>query len=66
MNSSPPARWEFIARPLVAMSIIIVLAGFLGDWLVRKGRDERLVGRLSSFGLAIWLPIVQAGIVATR
>jgi hypothetical protein len=48
------------------MSIIIVLAGFLGDWLVRKGRDERLVGRLSSFGLAIWLPIVQAGIVATR
>jgi len=57
----------YSATPLVAMSIIIVLAGFLSDWLVRRGRDERLVRK--SFiiaGLAIGCLIVPAGLVANK
>jgi len=57
----------YSATPLVAMSIIIVLAGFLSDWLVRKGRDERLVRK--SFiiaGLAIGCLIVPAGMVENK
>ena len=57
----------YSATPLVAMSIIIVLAGFLSDWLVRRGRDERLVRK--SFiiaGLAIGCLIVPAGMVENK
>jgi ACS family glucarate transporter-like MFS transporter len=57
----------YSATPLVAMSIIIVMAGFLSDWLVRKGRDERLVRKAFIIaGLAIGCLIVPAGMVANK
>jgi ACS family glucarate transporter-like MFS transporter len=49
------------------MSIIIMAAGFLSDWLVRKGRDERLVRKAFIIaGLAIGCLIVPAGMVANK
>jgi MFS transporter, ACS family, D-galactonate transporter len=57
----------YSATPLVAMSIIIILAGFLSDWLVRKGRDERFVRKAFIItGLAIGCLIVPAGMVANK
>jgi len=57
----------YSATPLVAMSIIILLAGFLSDWLVRKGRDERFVRKAFIIvGLAIGCLIVPAGMVADK
>lgn len=57
----------YSATPLVAMSIIIVLAGFLSDWLVRQGYDERFVRKAFIItGLAIGCLIVPAGLVANK
>ena len=57
----------YSATPLVAMSIIIILAGVLSDWLVKKGRDERLVRKAFIItGLAIGCLIVPAGMVADK
>lgn len=57
----------YSATPLVAMSIIIVLAGFLSDRLVRNGHDERFVRRAFIIaGLAIGCLIVPAGMVADK
>jgi ACS family glucarate transporter-like MFS transporter len=57
----------YSATPLVAMSIIIILAGVLSDWLVKKGKDERLVRKAFIItGLAIGCLIVPAGMVADK
>ena len=57
----------YSATPLVAMSIIIVLAGFLSDRLVRDGHNERLVRKIFIIvGLAIGCLIVPAGMVANK
>ena len=57
----------YSATPLVAMSIIIVLAGFLSDRMVRDGHDERLVRKVFIIvGLAIGCLIVPAGMVVNK
>lgn len=57
----------YSAAPLVAMSAIIVIAGMLSDWLVRRGLDEQLVRKCFIIvGLAIGCLIVPAGMVADK
>src|ERR1700730_1355330 len=57
----------YSATPLVAMSVIIIVAGMSSDWLVRRGRDERLVRKAFIIvGLAIGCLIVPAGMVANK
>jgi len=57
----------YSATPLVAMSAIIVIAGMSSDWLVRRGRDERLVRKTFIIvGLAIGCLIVPAGLVVNK
>jgi ACS family glucarate transporter-like MFS transporter len=57
----------YSATPLVAMSAIIVMAGMLSDWLVKRGRDERLVRKgFIITGLAIGCLIVPAGMVSDK
>src|SRR5260370_21931884 len=54
----------YSATPLVAMSLIIVIAGTLSDWLVKRGRNERVVRKAFIIvGLAIGCLIVPAGMV---
>jgi MFS family permease len=49
------------------MSVIIIAAGVLSDWLVRRGREEKRVRRLFIIvGLAIGCLIVPAGLVSSR
>jgi MFS family permease len=49
------------------MSAIIVLAGVLSDWLVRRGREEKQVRKLFIIvGLAIGCLIVPAGLVSSK
>ena len=53
--------------PFIAMSVIILLAGFFSDWLVRRGRPETSVRKsFIVFGLAIACLIVPAGIVPDK
>jgi MFS transporter, ACS family, D-galactonate transporter len=53
--------------PYLPMSAIIILAGILSDWLVRRGADERKVRKLFIItGLAIGCLIVPAGLVASK
>jgi ACS family D-galactonate transporter-like MFS transporter len=57
----------YSATPLVAMSLIIVIAGTLSDWLVKRGRNERIVRKAFIIvGLAIGCLIVPAGMVADK
>jgi ACS family glucarate transporter-like MFS transporter len=57
----------YSATPLVAMSLIIVIAGTLSDWLVKRGRNERVVRKAFIIvGLAIGCLIVPAGMVADK
>jgi ACS family D-galactonate transporter-like MFS transporter len=57
----------YSATPLVAMSLIIVIAGALSDWLVKRGRNERVVRRAFIIvGLTIGCLIVPAGMVADK
>ena len=57
----------YSATPLVAMSVIIILAGVMSDWLVKQGNDERFVRKAFIIaGLAIGCLIVPAGIVADK
>jgi len=57
----------YSATPLVAMSVIIVMAGLLSDWLVKRGRNERFVRKAFIIvGLAIGCLIVPAGLVADK
>src|SRR5882724_4913364 len=53
--------------PYLPMSGIIVFSGWLSDWLIKRGREERLVRK--SFivvGLAIGCLIVPAGFVTDK
>jgi MFS family permease len=57
----------YSATPLVAMSVIIVVAGMLSDRLVKRGCDERFVRKAFIIvGLAIGCLIVPAGLVADK
>ena len=54
----------YSAAPFLLMSAIIIVAGLLSDWLVRRGRDEKLVRKIFILvGLAIGCLIVPAGMV---
>ena len=55
----------YSAAPFLIMSAIIIASGLLSDWLVRNGREERLVRKiLIIVGLGVGCLIVPAGIVA--
>jgi MFS family permease len=57
----------YSATPLVAMSLIIIIAGTLSDWLVKKGLVEKHVRKAFIIvGLAIGCLIVPAGMVADK
>ena len=57
----------YSATPLVAMSVIIIIAGTLSDWLVKKGFAEKRVRKAFIIvGLAIGCLIVPAGMVADK
>src|SRR5712664_1379275 len=57
----------YSATPLVAMSLIIIIAGTLSDWLVKRGFDEKRVRKAFIIvGLAIGCLIVPAGMVADK
>jgi MFS family permease len=57
----------YSATPLVAMSVIIIIAGTLSDWLVKWGYDEKRVRKAFIIvGLAIGCLIVPAGMVADK
>ncbi len=54
----------YSAVPLVIVSVVILLAGILGDYMVRKGMNEVVARKgLISVGLAIALLIVPAALV---
>src|SRR4030095_7639054 len=57
----------YSAAPFLIMSVIIIASGLLSDWLVRSGREERLVRKVFIIiGLAVGCLIVPAGIVADK
>lgn len=57
----------YSAAPFLIMSAIIIASGLLSDWLVRRGREERLVRKIFIMvGLAVGCLIVPAGIVADK
>jgi MFS family permease len=57
----------YSAAPFLIMSVIIIASGLLSDWLVRSGREERLVRKtFIIIGLAVGCLIVPAGIVADK
>lgn len=57
----------YSAAPFLLMSAIIIVAGLLSDWLVRRGRDERLVRKIFILvGLAVGCLIVPAGMVGDK
>jgi ACS family glucarate transporter-like MFS transporter len=57
----------YSATPLVAMSVIIIIAGTLSDWLVKQGYAEKIVRKaFIILGLAIGCLIVPAGLVADK
>src|SRR5262249_30229539 len=64
---SPGELAVYSSVPYLPMSAIIILAGVLSDWLVRRGRDEKLVRKLFIIvGLAIGCLIVPAGLVSSK
>ena len=53
--------------PYLPMSVIIIAAGVLSDWLVRHGREEKRVRRAFIIaGLAIGCLIIPAGLVSSK
>ena len=55
------------SMPFLVMSVISVLSGLLGDWLVRRGLEPMKTQKLLLVvGLAIGCLIVPAGLVADR
>jgi MFS transporter, ACS family, D-galactonate transporter len=57
----------YSAAPFLIMSAIIIASGFLSDWLVRQGREEKLVRKIFILiGLAVGCLIVPAGIVSDK
>ena len=57
----------YSAAPFLIMSAIIIVSGLLSDWLVRQGREEKLVRKIFILiGLAVGCLIVPAGIVSDK
>jgi MFS transporter, ACS family, D-galactonate transporter len=57
----------YSAAPFLIMSAIIIASGLLSDWLVRSGREERLVRKVFIIiGLAVGCLIVPAGMVVDK
>ena len=57
----------YSAAPFLLMSGIIIASGLLSDWLVRQGRNEKLVRKIFILvGLAIGCLIVPAGMVGDK
>lgn len=57
----------YSAAPFLLMSVVIIASGLLSDWLVRVGREERLVRKVFIIiGLAVGCLIVPAGLVADK
>jgi len=66
-NFSPRELAVYSSVPYLPMSVIIILAGVLSDWLVRRGREEKQVRKLFIItGLAIGCLIVPAGLVSSK
>jgi len=66
-NFSPRELAVYSSVPYLPMSVIIILAGVLSDWLVRSGREEKQVRKLFIIvGLAIGCLIVPAGLVSSK
>ncbi len=64
---TPQEMAVYSAVPFLPMSVIIIASGFLSDWLVRMGVEEKRVRRtLIIVGLAIGCLIVPAGLVADK
>jgi len=64
---SPQEMAIYSSVPYLPMSAIIILAGVLSDWLVRRGLQEKRVRQmLIIVGLAIGCLIVPAGLVANK
>jgi MFS family permease len=64
---SPDEMALYSSVPYLPMSAIIIAAGFLSDWLVRRGRAEKQVRRWFIIaGLAIGCLIVPAGLVSSK
>jgi MFS family permease len=66
-NFSPRELAVYSSVPYLPMSVIIISAGVLSDWLVRRGREEKRVRRLFIIvGLAIGCLIIPAGLVSSK
>jgi MFS family permease len=64
---SPDEMAVYSSVPYLPMSAIIIAAGLLSDWLVRRGREEKRVRRWFIIaGLAIGCLIVPAGLVSSK
>jgi MFS transporter, ACS family, D-galactonate transporter len=64
---SPNELAVYSSVPYLPMSAIIIAAGLLSDWLVRRGRNEKDVRRwFIIIGLAIGCLIVPAGLVSNK
>jgi ACS family glucarate transporter-like MFS transporter len=64
---TPQEMGVYSAVPYLPMSLIIILSGFLSDWLVRRGIEEKVVRRaMIVVGLAIGCLIVPAGLVTDK
>jgi ACS family D-galactonate transporter-like MFS transporter len=64
---TPQEMGVYSAAPYLPMSVIIILSGFLSDWLVRRGVEEKRVRRaMIVVGLAIGCLIVPAGLVTDK
>ena len=64
---SPDEMAVYSSVPYLPMSVIIIAAGLLSDWLVRQGLEEKRVRRwFIIIGLAIGCLIVPAGLVSSK
>ena len=64
---SPDEMAVYSSVPYLPMSVIIIAAGLLSDWLVRRGYEEKRVRRwFIIVGLAIGCLIVPAGLVSSK
>jgi MFS family permease len=64
---SPQEMAVYSSVPYLPMSAIIILAGVLSDWLVRRGLQEKRVRRMLIIaGLGVACLIVPAGLVANK
>jgi len=64
---TPREMGIYSSIPFIAMSVVILLAGLLSDWLVRAGRSETWARKaFIAIGLAIACLIVPAGLVEDK